>query len=247
VADSVTITLTDLAGDPLVGVDALVAASGGPFVTYQGFRRQPGGKARDCGPPVAVTFGPSQTVRLPATSGRRQLPGNHFWSVRAVSDTGAAVDSKEEFFAATPANYSLHSRCVDSIQRRLVARNLPGIGERVYARKGYAADKVFFPCVVLSIDDEQERDLGGTTGSDDWGFPVKVEIVSNQHDAPELDEDYLYWRECVRDLHPRRLDDVPGSMKTVFEPRWVIRFRQDKLLYFTSLALLRCVVRKQRL
>ena len=58
---------------------------------------------------------------------------------------------------------------------RLWCRQCDRMGERVYARKGYAADKVFFPCVVLSIDDEQERDLGGTTGSDDWGFPVKVE------------------------------------------------------------------------
>lgn len=246
-ADVVKIdAITDLSGNPFVGVSVLFEYSGGPFSSFQGFRRSVGGQERPCGAPVAARGGPGnhQTELFPA-AGQNDQPGNYFWKVKGLSGSAVLADSGESFACASPAEYSAHSACIDSIQRLLVAMTVTAVGEKVYTRKSFETEAVVrFPCMVLSVDDEQEREMGGTMNTTDWGFPVKCEFVTAQHSSPVLDEQYLYWRERVRSLHMQRLPDVPGSWKTLFEPRWVVRYRKDKLVYMTSLAVLRCVVRR---
>lgn len=113
---------------------------------------------------------------------------------------------------------TLHERCLEAVVAEIIGLNLQGtsppgnIGNQVFARNIPPAQEKQMPCIVCTIDGEQEEERDGNFEEIEVAYPVRGYIL----DRTTLDnadskarKAYLSWRRLILN-HFRRLQVLPG-------------------------------------
>ncbi len=92
---------------------------------------------------------------------------------------------------------TLHKRIHDGVWAKLTALNLviDGLVGGIINETVMDETNIEMPCVIVSIDGEQEEMLGGTTLTKHKKYPVRVFVLSRDNEFPNDEEKLLGWRE----------------------------------------------------
>ena len=147
---------------------------------------------------------------------------------------------------------AIHYQCLVAVHSTIAGLGLDGLAvDRVYKRKVLTDRNTVLQFVQVFFPPLAETDLGGTTGEDDFGYPVGVAVVDGDDADYELTEEQakpVWWKQRIRGaFHAKRLQGVPVSFYCLWEPAPVI----DMGLWQTaniwvSGGIIRCVTRERR-
>lgn len=97
-----------------------------------------------------------------------------------------------------------------------------GIGSRVFSQLFPDETGVKFPCVLLTTEDEMERQMVGDSENERWQYPLRV-FIADSESARKHEKEGLYmsWRKLIiRRFHNKALGhaSVPEAEGCLVEP-----------------------------
>lgn len=116
-----------------------------------------------------------------------------------------------------------HKLILEAVLATIQGLSLSGISNASIVERVLPVDRQLTPPFVLVTEAGQETELPGTTGADDWGYPVLVAIVSASNQSTATVDGELLWRERVRKaFHNKRLAGITSVWRCLVEPGPVI-------------------------
>lgn len=129
----------------------------------------------------------------------------------------------------------VHWRIIGATAAVIVGLELERIEDHVYAQlvpddtSGYnfAADRVTdvsYPFVGLTVEDEQESKVGGSTETEEWQYPLRVWICDklHHHDHDKMRVYMVARKRIIRALSERYLPGVNEVRNILVTPHLII-------------------------
>lgn len=149
--------------------------------------------------------------------------------------------------AVTDGRLAVATRCRKAVTETLRLLTIDP-AQRVYEQAFPEPSNVKFPCILTSVDGEQETDESGLSTRDDVGRPVKVGIYDrwSRRDHGKL-VTWEAWRQaCERCFRNQQLIGVPESKICRIEPFVIVDPNLPQFEFMVSKFIVRCVTREPR-
>lgn len=170
--------------------------------------------------------------------------GNGVWLFYLLSD---GAYSGGYHTAVTDGSLAVATRCRKAVTETLRLLTIDP-AQRVYEQAFPEPSNVKFPCILTSVDGEQETDESGLSTRDDVGRPVKVGIYDrwSRRDHGKL-ATWEAWRQaCERCFRNQQLIGVPESKICRIEPFVIVDPNLPQFEFMVSKFIVRCVTREPR-
>lgn len=107
----------------------------------------------------------------------------------------------------TSTTYDLHGRIKTGVVTVLKSLTFAGLSGGIADEEILEATNFELPCIVVSIEGEQEEILGGTTHTRHLSYPVRVFVLANDLELPTDGAVIRGWRAQAMDAFDRRQRD----------------------------------------
>lgn len=165
------------------------------------------------------------------------------------------VVSPVEYFVSTGGTTSVHYRCLEAVQARILLCDLQDLADASVIIRQLPSDRGFddgeytLPGIVISqIGVENQSPSEGTNIRDDVQYPVTITILAaGNQDLVTNQQKYLKWREQInRALRNQRLTGVDEVYRVTVTPGPITSPNAAWNNYYHSQLIIRCVSREIR-